>query len=65
MGKDEGGVPRDGSLRGQVEMDTGKVEAVRMWPEPKNKHELQQFLGFANYYRQFISHFATMSCPLH
>ncbi len=48
-----------------VEMDAGKVEAVRAWPEPKDKHELQQFLGFANYYRRFINHFATVSHPLH
>ena len=48
-----------------VEMNSGKVEAVRTWPEPKDKHELQQFLGFANYYRRFINHFSTMSCPLH
>jgi len=33
-----------------VEMDPAKVEVVREWPAPKDKHELQQFLGFANYY---------------
>jgi hypothetical protein len=34
-----------------VEMDLAKVEAVKEWPVPKDKHKLQQFLGFANYYR--------------
>ena len=34
-----------------VEMDPAKVEAVKEWPTPKDKRELQQFLGFANYYR--------------
>jgi hypothetical protein len=48
-----------------VEMDLAKVEAVREWPKPKDKHELQQFLGFANYYRRFISHFANLASPLH
>ena len=48
-----------------VEMDPAKVEAVREWPKPKDKHELQQFLGFANYYRRFISHFANLAAPLH
>ena len=48
-----------------VEMDPAKVEAVTEWPAPKNKCELQQFLGFANYYRRFISHFANLASPLH
>ena len=33
-----------------IMMDKGKVEAIRNWPEPKNKKELQQFLGFVNFY---------------
>jgi hypothetical protein len=45
-------------------MDPAKVEAVREWLKPKDKHELQQFLGFANYYRRFISHFASLASPL-
>ena len=48
-----------------VEMDPAKVEAVKEWPAPKDKHELQQFLGFANYYRRFISRFANITWPLH
>ena len=38
----------------QVRMDPVKVEAVREWPTPKNKKEVQQFLGFVNFYRRFI-----------
>ena len=37
--------------RGEVRMDPTKVAAVAKWPTPKNKKEVQQFLGFANYYR--------------
>ena len=33
-----------------VEIDPAKVEVVKEWPAPKDKHKLQQFLGFANYY---------------
>lgn len=33
-----------------VEMDPAKVTAVKDWPEPRDRRELQQFLGFANYY---------------
>ena len=45
-------------------MDEGKVEAIRDWPEPQNKKELQQFLGFVNFYRQFIEGFAKIAKPL-
>ena len=48
-----------------VEMDLAKVEAVREWLKPKDKLELQQFLGFANYYWKFISHFVNLASPLH
>ena len=45
-------------------MDKGKVEAIRNWPEPKNKKELQQFLGFVNFYRRFVEGFAKIVKPL-
>ena len=35
---------------GQVKMDQGKITAVRDWKSPRNKKELQTFLGFANFY---------------
>jgi hypothetical protein len=35
-----------------------KLEAVREWPTPKNKHEVRSFLGLCNSYRLFISGFA-------
>ncbi|KAI5608620.1 hypothetical protein C0J50_6594, partial [Silurus asotus] len=31
------------------------------WPEPENRKQLQRFLGFANFYRKFI----TITAPLH
>ena len=31
---------------------------------PKNVHEVQQFFGLANYYRQFIRNFSAISSPL-
>ncbi|GJP68352.1 hypothetical protein CLOP_g25071 [Closterium sp. NIES-67] len=33
-----------------VRVDPKKIEAVRTWKTPENVKELQQFLGFANYY---------------
>jgi len=36
--------------KGQVCMDPTKVAAIAGWPIPKNTKEIQQFLGFTNYY---------------
>jgi len=49
---------------GKVCMDPAKVTAVAEWPKTKNKKEVQQFLGFANYYRQFIKGFSGVAKPL-
>ncbi|GLB33387.1 putative retrotransposable element tf2 155 kda protein type 1 [Lyophyllum shimeji] len=35
-------------------MDPVKVAGVAEWPTPKNKKEVQSFLGFTNFYRRFI-----------
>ncbi len=37
-----------------IKMDKAKVRVILDWPRPKNKRELQQFLGFVNFYRRFI-----------
>ncbi|GJP78049.1 hypothetical protein CLOP_g8378, partial [Closterium sp. NIES-67] len=41
-----------------VHVDPKKIEAVRTWKTPENVKELQQFLGFANYYDRFVSQYA-------
>ena len=50
---------------GKVEMDAVKVERVSKWPTPRTKNKLQQFLGFVNFYWQFIWDFASIAKPLH
>src|SRR5271155_2140194 len=45
-------------------MDPVKVSAVADWPIPTNKKEVQSFLGFTNFYRQFIQDFSHHACPL-
>jgi hypothetical protein len=42
----------------KVEMDPVKVTGVADWPNPTNKKEVQSFVGFINFYRQFISDFS-------
>ena len=50
---------------GEVQMDPGKVTAVRDWPTPMMLKEVRAFIGFANFYRRFIQGFSTMAHPLY
>ncbi|CAI7800469.1 unnamed protein product [Closterium sp. NIES-54] len=47
-----------------VHVDPKKIKAVRTWKTPENVKELQQFLGFANYYNQFVPQYAKIATPL-
>jgi transposase InsO family protein len=42
-----------------------KIKAVLDWSCPLNKQQVQQFLGFVNYHRAFISDFANIAIPLY
>ena len=35
-------------------MSSEKVKAIQDWPEPHKVKDIQSFLGFANFYQQFI-----------
>ena len=45
-------------------MDLKKVEAIQVWPEPKNLTNVQSFLGFCNFYWWFIKDFSKIARPL-
>src|SRR5260221_6592762 len=47
-----------------LHMDPAKVSMIQSWPEPHNICEVQSFLGFANFYQRFISHYAELTQPL-
>lgn len=49
---------------GQVSADPEKIKAVAEWPMPSTRKQLQQFLGFANFYRRFIQDFSQVVAPL-
>ena len=48
-----------------VATDPEKVAKVATWPVPTSRREVQQFIGFANYYRRFIKDFPQETRPLH
>ena len=45
-------------------MKAKRIEIVKDWPEPKSVHNIQVFLGFANFYWQFIQGFSRIATPL-
>ncbi|KAG8819677.1 hypothetical protein FRC17_010364 [Serendipita sp. 399] len=47
-----------------VKMDDAKVKTIKEWPTPKNVRDIQSFLGFANFYRRFISDYSRITVPL-
>jgi hypothetical protein len=47
-----------------IKMDLAKVTAVMEWDAPEKLKEVQAFLGFANYYRRFISNYSRVVQPL-
>ena len=50
--------------RNGIRIDPNKLQAIREWPTPKNVKEVQAFLGFANYNRQFIEGYSRKAKPL-
>ena len=50
--------------RRQVQMEIDKVKAVKKWKTPTMIKEVESFLGFANFCKQFIKNFSHMAKPL-
>jgi len=48
----------------QIKMDPAKLEGIRDWPTPTIVKQTQSFLGFGNFYRDFIGHYADITQPL-
>uniref|UniRef100_A0A3P9IHF7 Reverse transcriptase n=1 Tax=Oryzias latipes TaxID=8090 RepID=A0A3P9IHF7_ORYLA len=49
---------------GSIRPDPAKIEAVSQWEPPNTRKKLQQFLGFANFYRRFIRNYSAIAAPL-
>jgi hypothetical protein len=48
-----------------IETDQEKVTAAMNWKAPKNVKQVQEFLGFVNFYQRFIQDFAGKARPLY
>ena len=47
-----------------IKMIAAKVEEVQNWATPRKVKDVQELLGFANFYRRFIKDFAKLGVPL-
>lgn len=47
-----------------IRMDPEKVEAIMNWETPRSVSDIKAFLGFASFYRRFISGFSKKARPL-
>src|ERR1700719_913554 len=47
-----------------IAMDPSKTQTILGWPAPSRIHDLQSFLGFANFYRRFIDNYSGTVIPL-
>ena len=47
-----------------IKVDPEKLKAIASWDIPKDIKGVRSFLGFANFYRNFIINFATLAGPL-
>ena len=45
-------------------MDDSKVVVIQDWEESRTIHEVQSFLGLANYYRRFVEGYSKIAAPL-
>ena len=45
-------------------MDPMKLNGINKWPFPTSTCDVHKFVGFCNYYRKFIHHYADIAKPL-
>jgi len=45
-------------------MSQKKVEDIVKWPAPQSVKEVQRFIGFTNFYRQFMQGFSSLTLPI-
>lgn len=48
-----------------VKADPEKLTSVAQWEQPKDRIQLQQFLGLLNYFRRFVPNLSRATAPLY
>lgn len=49
---------------GQIRMQKDKVEAISKWPTPQNVKDVRAFIGYVNFYRQYIRNYSGVGLAL-
>ena len=49
---------------GKISMDPIKLAGIWDWPTPSTVKQVRSFLGFGNFYQEFISHYCNIAKPL-
>ena len=47
-----------------ISVHPNHIDKVKTWPTPKNVNDIEKFLGFVNYHRDFIKDYAEYTTPL-
>jgi O-acetyl-ADP-ribose deacetylase (regulator of RNase III)/transposase InsO family protein len=47
-----------------VNISSNKLDAIKNWPVPANRKELESFIGYVNYHRDFVRQFSKIVAPL-
>ena len=48
----------------RINIEAKKIKLIKNWPKPKSVHNIQVFLGFANFYQRFIQGFSRIVISL-
>ena len=48
-----------------ISITESKIQTVKNWQRPGSKKDVESYLGFMNYHREFIPKFAELSVPLY
>ncbi|KAI1006984.1 hypothetical protein K3495_g1234 [Podosphaera aphanis] len=49
---------------GGLRISPKRIDTITNWPIPKSLQQLQQFLGFTNFYRRFICHYSKLGAGM-
>jgi len=47
-----------------ISMNPDQISAITEWPAPADVHDIQVFLGFANFYHRFVDRFSCVVSPI-